>query len=104
MQQQNVSANRSGFTLIELLIVLGILAILAIVIIIVVNPVELLKKTRDTQRLSDAESVTRALTYYVTTSKNPDLDGPNFGPGNPISGCFNKENEDKRIFYSLKGE
>ena len=44
---------KKGFTLIELLIVIAIIAILAVVVVLVLNPAELLRQSRDSQRLSD---------------------------------------------------
>ncbi|MBM3205873.1 type II secretion system protein, partial [Candidatus Shapirobacteria bacterium] len=55
-----------GFTLLELLIVIAILAILSGVTLIVLNPSELLKRTRDSRRLSDLATINRALGYYQT--------------------------------------
>ncbi|MDP1629068.1 MAG: prepilin-type N-terminal cleavage/methylation domain-containing protein, partial [bacterium] len=46
-----------GFTLLELLIVIGILAILAAVTILVINPAELLKRARDSSRISDLNTL-----------------------------------------------
>jgi len=43
---------RSAFTLIELLIVIAIIAILSIVVILVLNPAQLLKQSRDSNRVS----------------------------------------------------
>ncbi len=56
----------TGFTLLELLIVIGILAVLASVTFIAINPAEQLKKTRDASRLSDLETLSKALSIYVT--------------------------------------
>ncbi len=48
---------QKGFTLLELLIVIGILAILAAVTILVINPAELLKRARDSSRISDLNTL-----------------------------------------------
>ncbi len=50
-----------GFTLIELLIVIGIIAILATAVLLVINPAQILSETRDTQRLSDLDTVKAAI-------------------------------------------
>lgn len=42
-----------GFTLIELLVVIAIIAIIASVINVILNPPELLKRSRDSIRLTD---------------------------------------------------
>ncbi len=63
-----------GFTLLELLVVLGILAILTVTLIFVLNPTETFRKARDTQRLSDLQTLKTALGLYTTTIASPDLD------------------------------
>jgi len=67
-----------GFTLIELLIVIGILAILATTVVLVLNPAQLLAETRDTQRISDLDTMRTAINLFLTTVTGPgqpDLDG-----------------------------
>jgi prepilin-type N-terminal cleavage/methylation domain-containing protein len=59
---------KKGFTLLELLIVIGILAILSTTMILVINPAELLKKARDSQRISDLNTVKTAIAYYLTNA------------------------------------
>ena len=56
---------KKGFTLLELLIVIGILAILATVLIAVINPAELLRRARDTQRLSDLDALRSAISLFT---------------------------------------
>ena len=55
----------------ELLIVIGILAVLATTAVIVLNPVELLKQARDSQRLSDLDSVRSATSLYLADVTSP---------------------------------
>ena len=62
--------NSSSFTLIELLVVIAILAVLMSVVVITINPAEMLKKTRDTSRISDLTTLTKAISLYQTS--NPD--------------------------------
>ncbi|MFA5386064.1 MAG: LamG-like jellyroll fold domain-containing protein [Candidatus Paceibacterota bacterium] len=57
----NFSKSRKGFTLIELLIVIGIVAVLAVVVLTVLNPVEFLKKSRDSRRMVDLQTLDKAL-------------------------------------------
>ena len=45
--------HRKGFTLIELLIVIAVIAILAVIVVLTLNPAELLRQSRDADRLSD---------------------------------------------------
>ncbi len=69
------STKAKGFTLLELLIVIAIIAILATIIVIIINPVEILKRARDVQRLSDLASTRTAIALYLTTVTDPSLDG-----------------------------
>ena len=62
-----------GFTLLELLIVIGILAILSTTMILVINPAELLKKARDSQRLSDFGAVKTAIAFYLLNASSPSI-------------------------------
>jgi prepilin-type N-terminal cleavage/methylation domain-containing protein len=55
---------RRGFTLIELLVVIGIVAILAVVVVLVINPVALLQEARDANRVSDMETLNKAVLLY----------------------------------------
>lgn len=71
---------RKGFTLIELLIVIAILGILAVAVLSAINPVEQMKKARDSARKSDSAELLNAHERYFTT----------FGCypwGNSASGC-----------------
>jgi len=64
---------KRGFTLLELLIVIGILAILSTTMILVINPAELLKKARDSQRISDLSTVKTVIAYYLTVVASPSI-------------------------------
>lgn len=75
---------RKGFTLIELLIVIGILAVLATVVVLILNPVQLLAQARDSQRLSDLNSVKSAIGLYLSTVASPTVAA---GPTCTITGC-----------------
>ncbi len=59
-----------GFTLIELLVVIAIIAVIAAVVIILVNPVEIMKKSRDTTRLSDLDSVMKSVQLGLQNNTN----------------------------------
>jgi len=56
---------QKGFTLLELLIVITILAILTLVVVLFINPVEMLKKARDVQRMSDMAVLRTAIVLYL---------------------------------------
>lgn len=62
-----------GFTLLELLIVIAILAILASTAFVVLNPAEILRKSRDSQRLSDLASIRTAINFYISNTSTPVL-------------------------------
>ena len=64
---------KKGFTLIELLVVIGILAILTAAVVVVLNPAELLRQSRDAQRLSDFDATRSAINLYLSTASAPAL-------------------------------
>ena len=66
---------KNSFTLVELLIVIAIIAILGAATIFVINPTELLKKTRDTVRISDLKNLDLAL--QMAELEGLDLGNPN---------------------------
>lgn len=64
--------SRKGFTLIELLIVIGILGILAAGLLAAIDPLEQLKRGRDTQKRNVAVEVDNAfLRYYSIQGSMP---------------------------------
>jgi len=65
---------KKGFTLLELLIVIAILAILATTVILIMNPAESIKRARDTQRISDLDTLKTAITLWITEG-NTDIAG-----------------------------
>lgn len=64
------TSNTRGFTLIELLVVIAIIAVLAAVVIMLVNPVEIMKKSRDTTRLSDIEGIMKSVQLGLQNNTN----------------------------------
>ena len=58
--------SRKAFTLIELLVVIAIIAILAVVVVLTLNPAELLRQSRDANRLSDLATLNSAISLYAT--------------------------------------
>ncbi len=62
----NAHGKSRAFTLIELLVVIAIIAILAVVVVLTLNPAELLRQSRDANRVSDMATLNSALNLYVT--------------------------------------
>ncbi len=58
--------SQRAFTLIELLVVIAIIAILAVVVVLVLNPAELLKQSRDANRLQDMATLVGGINLYDT--------------------------------------
>ena len=80
---------KSGFTLLELLIVITILAILTLVVVLFINPVEMLKKSRDVQRMSDLATTQSAIVLFLQDKTSNTL-GTGVASGATISQpCFN---------------
>ena len=67
--------SREGFTLIELLVVIAIIGILAAVVILAINPVELMKKGRDSNRKSDLATLSKAIDIYIVEEQPTDVPG-----------------------------
>lgn len=66
-----------AFTLIEVLVSVAIVAILSIIVVFVLNPQEMLKQSRDSNRLNDISNVSRALNYIIASEPNSFLGLPN---------------------------
>jgi len=66
---------KQGFTLIELLVVIAIIAVLMVVVLVTLNPSELLKQSRDSNRLSDMATLKTSISLFqadvVTASTSP---------------------------------
>ena len=69
------STKNQGFTLLELLIVIAIIAILSVILVLVLDPSETLKKSRDSQRMSDLSTIKTALGLYSTSVVTPYMAG-----------------------------
>jgi prepilin-type N-terminal cleavage/methylation domain-containing protein len=96
-----------GFTLLELLIVISIIAILSVALILVLNPAETLKKSRDTQRISDLATLKTALGIYTTTISSPILDDSPVATKNAFCKSGNGNGiwaSGDKIYYSLASD
>lgn len=72
MKLSHISSKKRGFTLIELLIVIGILGILAAGLLAAIDPLEQLKRGRDTQRRNVTVELNNAmLRYYAIHGSMP---------------------------------
>lgn len=61
----NRKKNIRGFTLVELLVVIAIIAILIAAVVLAINPADMMKKGRDSTRLSDIEAVRKAIDLAI---------------------------------------
>ena len=60
-----------GFTLVELLVVLGIFAVVGTAIVLVLNPAELLKQSRDANRVSSLATLRKAIGLFQANNSAP---------------------------------
>ena len=87
--------------MLELLIVIAIIAVLSVVLIVALNPAETLKKTRDSQRISDLSSLKTAIGIYTTSKITPYLDGEDgVNPATINDRCHGGVALDEKIFVS----
>mgnify|MGYP001626226715 CR=1 FL=1 len=88
-----------GFTFIELLIVLGLITALISIFIYFINPVEILKKHRDIQRMNDLKALEIAINTYISSNPYADLDGyfDNTGKGESFQSIYVSVPVDKEL-------
>ncbi len=60
---------KKGFTLIEILVVIGIIAILATIVIVAINPSRQFAQARNTQRLSNINTILNAIGQNIADNK-----------------------------------
>jgi prepilin-type N-terminal cleavage/methylation domain-containing protein len=72
---------QKGFTLIELLVVIAIIAILSVVVILTLNPAELLRQSRDSNRISDLSVTKSAIAFYLASVNTPSIESSTAGFG-----------------------
>ena len=53
--------NESGFTLLEVLVTIAVISVLATVLVLAINPAEMLRRSKDSRRLSDIGTIRRAV-------------------------------------------
>lgn len=96
---------KQGFTLLELLIVIAIIAILSVILVLVLDPSETLKKSRDSQRMSDLSTIKTALGLYSTSVSAPFMAGAASN-----AGCKGSTSSDSsyaagdKIYYSYPSD
>ena len=66
---RSFDSENKGFTLIEILVVIGIIAILAAIVIIAINPARQFAQARDSQRVSNVNSILNAIGQNVADNK-----------------------------------
>ena len=54
-----------GFTLVELLVVIAIIGVMATASIVLLNPAEILRQTRDSNRIADMTTLKTAIVTYI---------------------------------------
>jgi prepilin-type N-terminal cleavage/methylation domain-containing protein len=99
------TVKNQGFTLLELLIVIAIIAILSVILVLVLDPAETLKKSRDSQRMSDLATLKTALGLYSTSTVSPLMGGAsNAACKGTSAGDATYASVTDKIFYSYPTE
>lgn len=69
-------SKKKGFTLIELLVVIAIIAILSVVVVLTLNPAEMLRRSRDSNRVSDLSIIKTAISLYLADVSSTNMGSP----------------------------
>lgn len=64
---------KNGLTLIELLVVIAILAIISSIIMVIINPLEIIRRTRDSSRLLDLANLQLAIHVLIQENQGSPL-------------------------------
>ncbi len=65
---------QKGFTLVEILVVIVLLAIIAVAVIATINPLEQLRRAKDSAREQNAETLLSAINrYQAVREENPEI-------------------------------
>lgn len=95
------SLKKQGFTLLELLIVIAIIAVLSVILVLVLDPAEALRKSRDSQRMSDLSTVKTALGLYTTSVASPLMATSTNASCKGNTGSDNAYIAGDKIYYSI---
>lgn len=100
-------SRKKGFTLIELLIVIGIIAVLAAGLLAVLDPIDQLRRGRDSTRRGATVEITNALNRYYASSQQFPWGTQSTGPVNitamvfgGVIGTLTNSNEIKTNFMA----
>ncbi len=104
MKRNFSNQKTKAFTLLELLIVVAIIGVLSVALVMILNPSEMLKKSRDAQRISDLTALKKAVEIYKTNIPSAKLAGANNTgcKGTTISTAWQPATD--HIYYSLPND
>jgi len=66
---KEAKVRKNGFTLIEILVVIGMIALLAAIVLIAINPARQFAQGRNTQRISNVETILNAVGQNMADNK-----------------------------------
>jgi len=95
----------NGFTLLELLVVIGIIAVISVALVITLNPNEAMKKSRDSQRISDLAVLKKVIGIYMLNTSSPKMAGmDNVGCKGTTSNDNSYQTSTDHIYYSYPSD